>query len=426
MHVLLSGILLLAAARSAQAPIRLEERLTPNMAYHVSCRVQLVGKMSVPDKTLDIEGKSEIEYDERILRQSASGAVDKTLRLFAKMEFERKIGSDQQKLALRPAVHRLVILRQNNIEAPFSPDALLKLTEIDLIRTDVFTPALAGLLPKGNVVPGDTWKADEASTRELTDLTQITAGELNCRFDKVDRHLAKISFFGSISGVGENGPTRHDLDGFCYFDLNANMLTYVSLKGTEHLANEKERSQGKVTGTFVLTREPKAAPAAIAPEVNLVLDPNEDNTRLLFEDDEIGVRFAHSRKWKPRIEGSQVRLEDLRGNGMVLSIDALNRTPTMQQFLDEARLGIQRRKATVAFVGPKQPVQREPTNVEMLSLDVDMPADAPSQRGIVVLAIVRDEAAGATLAATLLTSDRSTVARDVERIATSIRLAKSR
>ncbi|MEI7683904.1 MAG: hypothetical protein WCL32_02675, partial [Planctomycetota bacterium] len=133
MHVLLSGILLLAAARSAQAPIRLEERLTPNMAYHVSCRVQLVGKMSVPDKTLDIEGKSEIEYDERILRQSASGAVDKTLRLFAKMEFERKIGSDQQKLALRSAVHRLVILRQNNIEAPFSPDALLKLTEIDLI-----------------------------------------------------------------------------------------------------------------------------------------------------------------------------------------------------------------------------------------------------------------------------------------------------
>ncbi|MEI7688086.1 MAG: hypothetical protein WCL32_24020, partial [Planctomycetota bacterium] len=261
---------------------------------------------------------------------------------------------------------------------------------------------------------------------ELTDLTQITAGELNCRFDKVDRHLAKISFFGSISGVGENGPTRHDLDGFCYFDLNANMLTYVSLKGTEHLANEKERSQGKVTGTFVLTREPKAAPAAIAPEVNLALDPNEDNTRLLFEDDEIGVRFAHSRKWKPRIEGSQVRLEDLRGNGMVLSIDALNRTPTMQQFLDEARLGIQRRKATVAFVGPKQPVQREPTNVEMLSLDVEMPADAPSQRGIVVLAIVRDEAAGATLAATLLTSDRSTVARDVERIATSIRLAKSR
>lgn len=422
---LMASCLLIAAPVGAQTPIRLEERLAPNASYHVSCRVQIAGKMALPDKSLDIEGKSEIEYDERILRIAANGAADKTVRLFSKMEFERKIGGELQKQALRPSVHRLVILRQNNIEAPFSPDGLLKLSEVDLIRTDVFTPALAGLLPGKEALPGDSWKADEAATRELTDLTQITAGDLTCRFDKVDRNLAKISFYGSVSGVGENGPTRHELDGFCYFDIDRNLLTYVSLKGTEHLSSDKNQAQGKVTGTFVLTREPNPTPAAIAGEPNASLDPTEDNTRLLFEDEDLGVRVAHSRKWKPRVEGNQIKLDDLRGNGLILSLDPLNRLPTLNQFLAEARTGIERRKGTVSFVGPAQTLQRQPTTVEALTVDAEVPGGTGNQRGLLLLAVIRDQAAGATFAATLVTSDRAAVAREVERIATSVRILKS-
>lgn len=410
----------------AQTPIRLEERFAPNVSYHVSCRVQIAGKMTLPDKTLDIDGKSEIEYDERVLRVTNAGVVDKTLRLVSKMEFERKIGPDAQKGVLRPAVFRIVVLRQNNIEAPFSPDGLLKLNEIDLIRTDVFTPALAGLLPANAVSPGDTWKADEPAMRELTDMVQINAGELNCRFDKVDGNLAKVSFQGTISGIGENGPTRHELEGFYYFDLTAKTLKYVSLKGTEHLLNDKGQPQGKVTGTFVLTREPNTPPAAIGPDVNLTLDPNEDNTRLLFEDEELGVSFAHSRKWKPRVEGSQVKIDDLRGNGLNLSLDPLNRVPTMQQFFGEARTGIERRKGVVTYASTAQTLQRQPTTVEGLTMDVELPKEAAAQRGTVFLAVIRDQTTAATLAATLVTSDRNALAREVERIALSVRVSKGK
>ncbi len=425
-YCLLIAVLFVPARLAAQSPVRLEERLVPGTSYHVSCRVQIAGKMTLPDKTIDIDGKSLIEYDERILRVSETGVVDKTLRLFSSMEFERTIGGELQKNALRPAVHRLVIVRQNNIEAPFSPDGLLKLSEIDLIRTDVFTPALAGMLPKNTVVPGDTWKADVASTRELTDLVQITGGDLTCRFDKVDRSLAKISFEGTISGVGENGPTKHDLDGFFYFDQSVNALTYVSLKGTEHLLNDKGQAQGQVTGTFVLTREKKAAPAAIAESATLTLDPNDDNTRLWFEDDEVGIRFAHSRKWKPRVDGSQVRLDDLRGNGVVLTVDPIARVPPMQQFQNEARAGIERRKGQVIFVSSAQSLQRQPTAVESLSIDAELPADKSSQRATMFLAVIRDERAGATLAATLVTNDRAALAREVEKLAASIRVGKGK
>lgn len=421
----LFGLLAGTADLAAQTPVRMQERLPLNAAYHVSCRVQITGKMVLSDRTLPLEGRSEIEYDERVLRIDGDGRTDKTIRHFSKMAFERKIGDDLQKASLRPEVHRLVIVRQGNIEAPFSPDGWLKINEIDLIRTDVFTPALAGLFPKAPVSPGDTWTAEETAVRELTDLGEIASGKLTCRFDKLDRSLAKVSFQGTIAGVGENGPTRHELDGFCYFDVSVGMLTYVSLKGTEHLVDDKNKSQGTVTGNFVLTREPRPAPGSIAEQAAAAtLEPNEDNTRILFEDEDAGVRFAHSRKWKPRVEGTQVKLDDLRGNGMVLSIDPLPRAPSMKEFLEEARAGVERRRGVVSFVGPTQSVQRRPTSIESTTLDIGLPADAKSDRGVVYLAIIRDETAAATLAATLLTSDRAALAREVERLAATVRVSR--
>lgn len=416
--------LLFTAAPAAAQPLRLQERFAPDVSYHVSCRVQIDGKMTLPDKVLNVDGKSHIEYDERVLRVDNAGVVDKTLRLFSAMDFERKVGDDAQKHSLRPSVYRLVILRQNNIEAPFSPDGLLKLSEIDLIRTDVFTPALAGLLPKNPVSPGDQWKADEMATRELTDLMKISDGELTCRFDKVDRALAKISFDGKINGVGENGPTRHDLEGFFYFDIAANMLTYVSLKGTENLVDDKGNAKGTIKGTFVLTRQARTAPAAIADTKGLPLDPNEDNTRLLFEDDELGVRLAHARKWKPRVEGTQIKLEDSRGNGVVLTPDPLNRLPTLPQFIAEAKGGLERRKAKVSNVTSAETVQRQPTQVEAAALDAEVALEKSSLKLTVALALIRDQSAGATFAATLLTDDRAAMLRELEKMAASVRVSK--
>lgn len=419
-------LLITAAPAWGQSPLRLEERLIPDAAYHVSCRVQIAGKLQLPDKTLDIDGKSDIEYDERILRLNKEGVADKTARLVSRMNFERKVGPDLQKSELRPAVSRLVMLRHDTIEAPFSPDGPLKLQEVDLIRTDVFTPALAGLLPKAAVTPGATWKADDAATRELTDLGQVTGGGLTCRFDTLDGALAKVSFQGTVEGVGENGPTKHELDGFVYFDTAVHLLTYVSLKGTEHLQGEKGASGGKVTGTFVLTRQPQAAPAAIAAASNLIVDPTEDNTRLLFEDEETGVRLAHSRKWKPRADGGQIRLDDARGNGLVITPDPLRSLPSLAQLLGEARGGIERRNGKVTLSGPPQALQRAPTIVEVQSMDVEVPTAKETKRGTMVLSVIRDESVGATLAATLISSDRSAVAREIERMALTIRISKSK
>ncbi len=137
-------LLVVSLHAQERANFALVEKFAPDVCYHVSCRVQIDGKLKVPAKALDVVGQSVIEYDERVLSLSVQGEVERALRQVSRMDFERSVAGDTQKNSLRAAVKRLVLLRQGNVEVPFSPDAPMKFGEIDLVRTDVFTPALAG------------------------------------------------------------------------------------------------------------------------------------------------------------------------------------------------------------------------------------------------------------------------------------------
>ena len=61
------------------------------------------------------------------------------------------------------------------------------------------------------------------------------------KFDQVpsSRWLARIQFAGTVAGVNEDGPNRQQLDGYCYFDLESQHVSYVFLKGV-HLLLDKE------------------------------------------------------------------------------------------------------------------------------------------------------------------------------------------
>src|SRR5262245_14477848 len=158
----LALLAVLCSTGHAQDPVRLREEYPAGAQYHVSCRVELTGSLSLPPakndtapKTLPVTGTSVIEYDERVLTRAADNQVTKTFRIYRQVDFQRQAGGQRQQSTLRPGVRRLVLLRLQNTEIPFSPDGPLTWGEIDLIRTDVFTPALAGLLPGQPVRPGE-------------------------------------------------------------------------------------------------------------------------------------------------------------------------------------------------------------------------------------------------------------------------------
>src|SRR5689334_11430029 len=126
--LLLSLLGLGAGLRSAE-PVLLQERFTVGSQYQVHMRTDLKGTLTPPPtkeqpkpKPLDMRGDSAFEYGERILAVDREGQVTRSVRYYQRMELKRTVAERAQESKLRPAVRRLVVLRDKTLKAPFSPD----------------------------------------------------------------------------------------------------------------------------------------------------------------------------------------------------------------------------------------------------------------------------------------------------------------
>jgi hypothetical protein len=415
---------------SIQQPTVIRETLQPGSQYSVSCRVEVSGNLTLPlekgqttPKALKVTGNSVLEYHERVLALKDQ-QVDRTIRLYRKLDFQRKVGEQAQQSSLRPAVHRLVILRKNQVEVPFSPDGPMTWNELDLIRTDVFSPALTGLLPTQPVSIGDTWKATAASVQELTDLEKIDDGNLTCKLDQLPvlggRKHARITFSGGVRGIGEDGPTRHAVDGYLLFDLESNHIGYVWMRGLQHLVDKEGKTGGTVEGTFTMTRRPEAIKELADPALQgLKLEPNEENTQLLYDNPELGVKFLHPRRWRVAgVRGPQVAIDENSGHGLLMTVEPLKQIPGTAQFLQESKTFLEQQKAKVLRVDSPKQIQAAPKAIERFSMEVE----SGGQRFMMVYFVLRQGKTGATIAARVLPQQQQVILQDVERIARSIEM----
>src|SRR5215471_1388130 len=101
-----------AFAQTQATPVKLFEVFAPGYQYHVSCRVNITGTLELPEekgqkKQLSLTGTSAIEYAERVLIEKDK-QIDRTIRLYRKIDFERKVGDQLQQSTLRPEARRLV------------------------------------------------------------------------------------------------------------------------------------------------------------------------------------------------------------------------------------------------------------------------------------------------------------------------------
>jgi hypothetical protein len=369
-----------------------------------------------------VRGDSAIEYDERVLAVSADGQVQKTARICRRTDFQRTVAGQKQETSLRPAVRRLILLRRDNTEVPFSPDGPLTWGEIDLVRTDVFTPALAGLLPDRPVRLGEGWTATTGAVRELTDMERIDEGRLECRLEQFttleQRRHARVTFSGSVRGTNEDGPNRQVLQGYFFFDLHSNHLSYLYLKGASSLLDKDGKEQGRVEGRFVLTRQAHRRCPELSDEAlrGVAVEPNADNTLLLYDNPDLGVRFLYPRRWRVQgVRGSQVTLDGADGSGLLLTVDTAARTPTGAQFLAESRGWLEKQKARLLRVEPPRRVQERPP-LEQFALEAEM----GGQKFLMDYYVTRQAPGGVTLAARLLPADLAALRQEVERIARSV------
>src|SRR6187455_719332 len=129
--IMVAGSATLLSAQPSDT-LRINETFAKNVRYHVSCQVEITGTLTpaanakdANPKPIKVSGRSAIEYDERILNVTADRKIDRTVRHYRQLVFDRKVGEEEQHSKLRPEASRLVILRHNQYEVPFCPSGPL-------------------------------------------------------------------------------------------------------------------------------------------------------------------------------------------------------------------------------------------------------------------------------------------------------------
>ena len=432
MWIALIGVVGFAPLLRADEAVTLAEKFAVGDRHRVRIRVDLSGSMTAPaakgkvGKKLEMEGSSSLDYEEAVLAVE-SGSVSKTVRSYEKMDFRRTLAGQAQELVLRPGVRRLVILRKGHTEVPFSPDGPLTWGEMDVVRTDVFIPGLGGLFPTKAVNVGDKWQATASAVQELTDLEKIDEGTLDCKLERVSnvgkRRLARVTFTGTVRGVGEDGPVRHRLQGNYHFDLDANHLTDLTLIGTTSMMGNDGKEAGTISGRFVMTRELGGTTASIgeAGLKGVKLDPDDDNTQMLYEDASLGVRFLHSRRWRiAQVMGSQIALSATDGSGVLLTVDPVESVPTAAGFMEESRKWLVDKKATQMKTYSPRRLRDRPT-LDAFALE----ARLGEQKVWMDYYVTAQAGGGATVAARLVSADLQAARREVEKVARSVVITKT-
>ena len=426
---LVFGFLAFGPLASAQADeaIAFREKLGVGNRYRVKTRVDLTGSFSPPPMggkptpAIQLQGASSIDYEERILTLSDTGVVTRTARLTSRFNFSRTLGGQKQEIGLRPEIKRLVILRKGPTEVPFSPDGPLTWGELDVVRTDVFLPALLGLLPREAVRVGDRWKANDLAVQELTDLEKIDSGSLECRLEEITpgkNRIAKIRFTGTLKGISEDGPVSHRLTGHLLYDLDDQFLTLLILQGTMTLTSPKGDEMGKVEGRFALERSREANAEELSDEglKGAKLEPDEDNSRLLYTNPLQGVQFVYPRSWRVAREAEgQIALDSGTGSGLLITLDPPGKTPTLRQLQDESRAWMTKNKGTIQREIPAATLRIRP-RLEAFSFETKL-----SGTNFWMDYYLTDQPeGGASIAARLLPKELATTRKEVEAIARSL------
>jgi hypothetical protein len=191
------------------------------------------------------------------------------------------------------------------------------------------------------------------------------------------------------------------------------------MQGTHHpLDKNGNKTGGQIAGTFVLTREatPHTTELSDAALKGIKLQPDEENTLLWFVSPEVGASFIYPRHWHiGGVNGQrrQVGLDEKRGSGVLVTVDAIQNAPTIATLQQEVRNNLQKQQATLLKV--EQP-RKLNGNIETFGVD----AQIAGNRMYLQYFLVRQQASYAVVTANLQAPDMTALQKDVERLVRSL------
>src|SRR5262249_22161277 len=157
------------------------------------------------------------------------------------------------------------------------------------------------------------------------------------------------------------------------------------------------KTVGRIQGQFILTRQAHRQAREIDDESlrGVQLEPDPQNTRLLFDNPEMRIRFLYPRRWHvAAVHDNQIDLDERRGGGLRVTLEPLARVPTGQQFLSESQAFLQQQKIRVVRVESPREVSAGTGRLERFALEIE----TGGQRAWMEYYVVRQPPGGATMA----------------------------
>ena len=194
------------------------------------------------------------------------------------------------------------------------------------------------------------------------------------------------------------------------------------VEGEHFLLDGDGKEAGKITGH--VRTDPRSRSTGHRGAVRrrsskgLDLNPSEENTRLLYDSEETGVRFVHSRNWRVvRTTGRQITLDETDGAGLLITLDTADGVPTAARYLREAIKELEERGAKLTNrTGP----DRLADGVDRFTLDAELGKEKVTMDYLVI----RQDKGGATLAARLPAAHREARMKELERLARSFAVTR--
>lgn len=312
--------------------------------YRISTQSTLKGwRLLIDPKTQDekqmtLTAEGRVVFRERLLVGTNDGPPRRLFRVYDRARFQREVDKSLQEAELREAVHRLILEENNQRYVPYSPDGPLQWAEVELVAQHPILPILEMFLPAELEKEGQRWTAPKRAVLELTGQNSIDQGELRCEYrgvvDHEKKRLHQIAIVGTV--VGKVGPqqVRNVVRGAVYVDSESGRTLSFRAVGTQEILGPKNKVLGKDEVDYQIVVRPIEDDAQLTDGAvsSLPAAATEELTKLVFENELLGVRFHHPRRWAlVPIPEEDILLQSGEST-LRLRLEAENETPSVDEY----------------------------------------------------------------------------------------------
>jgi hypothetical protein len=255
-----------------------------------------------------VNGKSELQYTQRLLAANQEGEPARAVRLYHSASATSRIGdksvssrlSDDRQLIIAQASSSDVVL--------FSPLGPLNRDELELIDIQGNALLLGKLLPSKEVAVGDKWSHDDTLVAALLKLDLITENKLESVLKRVADGTAFIELSGTVEASVGGVTSQLEVVAKYSFELKSRQITWLAMSIKEDRAVGHAEPGLEVTARLRVS----VAPGEPAPELSdaaiaqLPQEATSGTTLIAFTSEPGGIRFVHDRNWRVMIDRSDV------------------------------------------------------------------------------------------------------------------------